>query len=65
MTEEHSINEAKILLVEDDENLGDLLREEVEDAGWSAQLTHTAEEALSMALKWHPDVIVSDLRLPG
>ncbi|MFW5894063.1 MAG: sigma-54-dependent transcriptional regulator [Verrucomicrobiota bacterium] len=65
MTEEHSINEAKILLVEDDENLGDLLREEVEDAGWNAQLTHTAEEALSMALKWHPDVIVSDLRLPG
>ncbi len=65
MTQEHTIHDAKILLVEDDEGLGELLLEEVEDAGWTGRLTHTAEEALAMTLNWRPDLIVSDLRLPG
>jgi two-component system, NtrC family, response regulator AtoC len=58
-------SKAKVLIVEDDHSLGNLLMEEVEDAGLASRLVHTAEDALAMAVAWMPDVIVSDLRLPG
>jgi len=56
---------AKILIVEDDQGLADLLHDEIEDAGMSARITHTAEEGFECAQTWMPDIIVSDLRLPG
>lgn len=57
--------EARILIVEDDHGLAELLRDEVADAGMRARHAHTAEDALAIATEWHPDIIVSDLRLPG
>lgn len=62
---EQKLQNAKILVVEDDEGLGDLLQEEIEDWGVTAKLVNTAEDALSLAGTWAPDVVVSDLRLPG
>ncbi len=56
---------AKILLVEDDEGLGGLLLEEIEDLGHDARRVATAEDALDLISEWLPDVVVSDLRLPG
>ncbi len=56
---------AKILLVEDDEGLGGLLLEEIEDLGHDARRVATAEDALDVISDWLPDVVVSDLRLPG
>ncbi len=54
-----------VLIVEDDEALGRLLLEEVNDAGLEAQWTATAEEAEKiMERKW-PDLVVCDLSLPG
>lgn len=58
-------DEAQVLVVEDDQGLGELLKEEIEDAGMTSRLAHTAEEALRIAMSWLPDLIVSDLRLPG
>ena len=55
----------RILLVEDDESLGTLLREELQDAGYKPDLVSTAEKALSMALSQSYALIISDLRLPG
>ena len=59
------IKNAKILLVEDDQGLGELLQEEVEDSGMMTQLVATAEDALATVKSWEPDIVVSDLRLPG
>ncbi len=55
----------RVLLVEDDDNLGQLLHEELQDAGYSTTCVPTAEKALSFALGQPYDIIVSDLRLPG
>ncbi len=55
----------KVLVVEDDKGLGKLLTEEVQDHGMQAYWTSTAEEGLSVLDKWTPDLVVSDLRLPG
>ncbi len=55
----------RILLVEDDEALGSLLLEELQDAGYRTKLASTAEKALSLALADTFDIIISDLRLPG
>jgi two-component system, NtrC family, response regulator AtoC len=57
--------DARILIVEDDQGLADLLRDEVEDVGLTARVAHTAEDGLATAQSWVPDIIVSDLRLPG
>jgi two-component system, NtrC family, response regulator AtoC len=56
---------ARILIVEDDQGLAELLRDEIEDAGLTARVAHTAEDGLATARTWMPDIIVSDLRLPG
>jgi two-component system, NtrC family, response regulator AtoC len=57
--------DSRILIVEDDHSLAELLRDEVEDAGMLARLAHTAEAGLATAIAWLPDIMVSDLRLPG
>jgi two-component system, NtrC family, response regulator AtoC len=60
-----NVTDTRILIVEDDHSLAELLRDEVEDDGLLARLAHTAEEGLAIAIAWLPDIIVSDLRLPG
>lgn len=54
-----------VLVVEDDESLCDLLAEEVRDAGFTVHTASSAEEALVRMEHVMPEVIVSDLRLPG
>jgi DNA-binding NtrC family response regulator len=56
---------AKILVVEDDEGLGEILYEEIGDAGYAGRRAATAEEALEVIAAWTPEIVVSDLRLPG
>jgi len=55
----------KVLIVEDHEGLAELLVEELSDAGLQARSVASAEAALSLVKGWHPDIVVSDLRLPG
>ncbi|WP_028575658.1 sigma-54-dependent transcriptional regulator [Desulfonatronovibrio hydrogenovorans] len=56
---------ARILIVEDDQELGNLLKEEVLDHGLEARWTGSAEEAAQIMEKWLPDMVITDLRLPG
>jgi len=56
---------AKILIVEDDEGLRSLLAEEAEDAGAQVTTAASAEEAVAQLREAVPDLVVSDLRLPG
>ncbi len=55
----------KILIVEDDKGLAELLAEETRDDGFRARWVQSAEQAKSVLVDWEPDLIVSDLRLPG
>ncbi len=57
--------DTRILIVEDDRSLAELLRDEAEEAGMTVRLAHTAETGLATAVSWMPDIVVSDLRLPG
>ena len=54
----------RVLLVEDDESLADLLVEELEDAGHAVRAAQTAEAALAVLGEERIDLIVTDLRLP-
>ncbi|MFP4165153.1 MAG: sigma-54-dependent transcriptional regulator [Chitinispirillaceae bacterium] len=54
-----------IWIVEDDRALGTMLVEEVSDAGYEAQWMSSAEKAMDTFQSMQPDLVVSDLRLPG
>ncbi len=54
-----------VWIIEDDEALGTLLLEEVEDAGLESCWYSSAEQAIRVMEQRCPDLIVCDLRLPG
>ncbi len=55
----------KVLIVEDQEGLAEVLAEEVADFGLQVRWVCSAERALTLLGSWNPDLVVSDLRLPG
>ncbi len=55
---------ASILVVEDDEAMRDLLREELEDAGFDVKATGGAAAGLEIARVDRFDLIITDLRMP-
>ncbi|WP_027251061.1 sigma-54-dependent transcriptional regulator [Photobacterium halotolerans] len=54
-----------ILLVEDDSDLAELLCEELEGEGYQVVTVHSAEAASAQLGELSPDLVISDLRLPG
>jgi DNA-binding NtrC family response regulator len=56
---------AHILIVEDDEGLSSLLADEVRESGAEVSTAASAEEAWAHLQDTVPDLVVSDLRLPG
>ncbi len=63
--QEHSQEQEKILIVEDDQGLGHLLQEELADAGFHVHWVASAEQSLEWMAANTPDLIVCDLKLPG
>lgn len=57
--------EAKILVVEDDVDTREALRVILESEGASIKIAATARECLEALESWQPDVIVSDIGMPG
>lgn len=55
----------RILLAEDDEGLAELLCEELEEAGYETRMAPSAEAAEELFKTWEPDLVISDLKLPG
>ncbi|MFW5874882.1 MAG: sigma-54-dependent transcriptional regulator [bacterium] len=54
----------RILVVEDDKDLAQLLYEELEEAGYLVKTVESAEAAKALLQPWEPDLVVSDLKLP-
>ncbi|MGM0540149.1 MAG: sigma-54-dependent transcriptional regulator, partial [Thermodesulfobacteriota bacterium] len=55
----------RVLVVEDDDALRKLLVEEFDDAGMQVNQAADADAAWRLVRSWNPDLVVSDLRLPG
>ncbi len=55
----------RILLIEDDEDIQELIRYNLAREGYEVEATITAEEGLHRAVSWCPDLILLDLMLPG
>ena len=55
----------RVLIVEDDEGLAKLLEEEVREIGIGTCAVYDAEQAIKKMRVWKPDLVISDLRLPG
>jgi DNA-binding NtrC family response regulator len=56
---------AKILVVEDEEGLRELLKASLGRLGHQVKACESAEKALEALAAYEPDVVLTDLRLPG
>jgi DNA-binding response OmpR family regulator len=56
---------SKILIVEDEENIRLLYKEELEDLGYEVFLASDGEEAIKKYDLQQPDLIILDIQLPG
>jgi CheY-like chemotaxis protein len=54
----------KVLLIDDEENLCLLYREELESEGYSVRTAGDAAEAIRLLEQEVPDVVVMDIRMP-
>ena len=54
-----------ILVVDDEQNIRFLYKEELEDNGYSVSVAATGEEALEKLNENIPDLIILDIKLPG
>lgn len=59
------MSKEKILVVEDDEDILELIRYNLNKEGYSVFSVTTGEEALSLERKVKPDMVILDLMLPG
>ena len=55
----------KILVVDDEENIRFLYKEELEEEGFAVELAKNGEEALEKLPAVHPDIITLDIKMPG
>ena len=56
---------SKILIVEDEENIRLLYKEELEDLGYEVFLASDGKEAIKKYAIQQPDLIILDIQLPG
>lgn len=54
----------KVLMIEDERMLLDLLLDKFKDSGFAAEGAQSAEAGIKLALKNHPDLILLDIILP-
>lgn len=54
-----------ILVVDDEVDIANLVAMNLSDEGYETHLAHSGDQALDLALKLRPDLVVLDLMLPG
>jgi DNA-binding response OmpR family regulator len=55
---------ANILVVDDEVDIGEVVRRVLERAGYAVSVTHNATTALDAAAREPPDVVITDLIMP-
>lgn len=55
----------KILVVEDEKTMRDILKEAIEQRGYACFLANDGVSGLAVALREHPDVVLTDVRMPA
>ena len=55
----------RILIVDDEENIRFLYKEELEEEGFMVELAKNGEEALEKLPLFKPDIITLDIKMPG
>jgi DNA-binding response OmpR family regulator len=55
----------RVLIVEDDEDIADVLRRSLRNEGYEVRTSADGDEALDVATAFFPDLVVLDLGLPG
>ena len=58
------MNDKKILIVDDEKPIVDILKFNLEKEGFSTAVAYDGEEAINLALSIRPDLILLDLMLP-
>jgi two-component system, OmpR family, response regulator len=54
----------RVLVVDDEPNIAELLRMALRYEGWDVEVAHTGSQAVSTARKQSPDAVVLDMMLP-
>lgn len=57
-------DQARLLIVEDSENLCSLMQRGFEQRGYEVRVAHSAASARGMVPEWMPEFVLLDLRLP-
>ncbi len=55
----------RVLVVDDEANLSDLLRMALQNEGWDARTAANGQEALNVVREFAPDLLVLDIMMPG
>jgi len=58
------VRHCRVLIVEDDRDQGELLRELLSDEGFDVRVVSTGQEGLRQVAEWHPRLVLLDLMLP-
>jgi CheY-like chemotaxis protein/two-component sensor histidine kinase len=60
-----SLSNLRVLIVDDEADARDLVREVLESSGADVLAADSAAEAVAAMASWRPDVIISDVGMPG
>jgi YesN/AraC family two-component response regulator len=55
----------KILIIDDEEMVRDVLRQTLEREGYDVQAAADGEKGLSLFEEWQPDLVITDILMPG
>lgn len=64
-TQKIKIKGAKILVVDDEAELTEIVRDFLEGSGYIVQTENTSDKAIATAKSFRPDLILLDIMMPG
>jgi len=56
---------AKVLIMEDDEDMSVMMKNALEERGYDIRTAETAIEGLAIMRAWSPDLVLLDVMMPG
>src|SRR5665647_326096 len=56
---------AKVLIVDDDENISEVIKMYLENSGYDTKVSHNGREAQEFFVQYKPDLVLLDIMLPS